>query len=162
MRVFAALLTTLLASSSLAQAEDVLFNGTVLPSCSILGHTNGSLAVDLANDGKVLTSEVAPGAPATVTVLSVGSNFINVAAPTRTAQPLAYVPGSETREVSYSGAGLLSSIDQDWTAVGTSHAASAVVATAITLDNRINNVLGFPAGPYQTTTVVTCSSTAAF
>lgn len=145
-----------------AIAEDVLFNGTVVSSCSILGHTNGSLGVDLTSDGKVLTAELPYGLPATVTLLSVGTNYINVSAPTRTAQPAGYTSSGETIQLSYLGAGLLSAVTQDWTAVGTSKQVTALIATALTLNNRINNPGGFPAGNYQTRTVVTCTPTAQF
>lgn len=144
-------------------AEDVFFNGTVLSSCAILGHTDGTLGVDLGSNGEVLTSEPPYGASATVTLLSVGTNYVNVAAPTRTDEPAAYVPTGETIEVSYLGVGALSAINQGWTASGTSAQATALIATALTLNNRItNSANGFPAGDYQTQTVVTCTPSAQF
>jgi hypothetical protein len=163
MRVLVLSIAAILAASSAASAEDVLFNGTVISSCSILGHTDGTLAVDMTSDGKILTSELPYGLPATLTMLSVGSNFINVAAPTRTAEPVAYVATGESIEVAYQGVGLLSSVTQAFTASGTSQAATALLATVVTIDNRITNTAnGFPAGTYQTKTVVTCTPTAQF
>ncbi len=163
MRVLVLGLAGLLAATCCASAEDVLFNGLVLSSCSILGHTNGTLGVDLGSDGKVLTSELPYGLPATVTLLSVGTNYVNVAAPTRTDEPIDYEPSGEAIEVSYLGVGLLSAVSETWTASGTSHQATALLATALTVNNRITNTAnGFPAGTYQTRTVVACTPTAQF
>lgn len=163
MRAIGLTLFTILASVGPATAVDVLFNGTVLSSCSILGHTNGSLGVDLGTDGQVLTSDLPYGAPGTVTLLSVGTNYVNVAAPTRTNQPAEYVPTGESLEVSYLGVGALSAVNQGWTTSSTSAPATALIATALTINNRItNSANGFPAGTYQTQTVVTCTPTAQF
>lgn len=163
MRILVLSVVAMLAASSLASAEDVLFNGTILSSCSILGHTDGTLGIDMTSDGKILTSDLPYGLPATLTLLSVGTNYINVAAPTRTAQAGTYVATGESIEVSYTGAGLLSGVTQAYTSAGTSKPATALLATVLTLDNRItNNANGFPAGTYQTRTVVTCTPTAQF
>lgn len=143
-------------------AEDVFFDGEVLTSCSIEGHSDGTLAIDLTSGGTILSS-TSPGTSASVTIRATGSNFINVAAPTRTAQAAGYVATSETLQVAYQGNGTLGSVTQPWTSVGTSQAATTLLADTLTLDNRITNTAnGFPLGIYQTRTVVTCTPTAEF
>jgi hypothetical protein len=146
-----------------AIAEDVFFDGDVLTGCSIEGHTNGALTLDLTSGGTILTSATAPGSAATVTIRATGNNFINVSAPTRTAQAPGYNAGSEVLQVSYQGAGALSGVSQTFTNVGTSKPATSLLAATLSVHNRITNTAnGFPLGTYQTKTTVTCTSTAQF
>jgi hypothetical protein len=145
-----------------ATAEDVFFDGDVLTSCSIEGHTNGALAIDITSGGTILTSTTPPGSAGTVTIRATGSNFINVSAPTRTAQAAGYNAASEVLEVSYQGVGTLSSVSQTFTNVGTSKPATTLLAAILNVNNRITNTNGFPLGTYQTKTTVTCTPTAQF
>jgi len=149
--------------TSSAMAEDVFFDGDVLTSCSIEGHTNGALGIDITSGGTILTSSTPYGSAATVTIRATGSNFINVSAPTRTAQAAGYNAASEVLQVSYQGVGTLSSVTQAFTNVGTSKPATTLLAATLNVNNRVTNTAnGFPLGTYQTKTTVTCTPTAQF
>jgi len=145
----------LLVSTCVALAANVNFSGTVLAACSILAATGGTLA--LASDGSTLASDNLGGLPGTVTILSVGDSTIEVAAPTRTGQPGGYNSAGESIEVSYFGVGGLAIVNQAYTGAPTSFDVSTIPASVITVNNRISNPNGFPAGPYSTQTVVTCA-----
>lgn len=146
-----------------ACAEDVFFDGDVQTSCSIEGHTNGALGIDLTSGGTVLTSSTPYGSAGTVTIRATGSNFINVSAPTRTAQAAGYNAASEVLQVSYQGVGTLSGVTQAFTNIGTSKPATTLLAATLNVNNRITNTAnGFPLGTYQTKTTVTCTPTAQF
>lgn len=166
MRVLAlsvVLATALSPIASPVLAEDVFFDGDVLTSCSIEGHTNGALGIDLTSGGTILTSSTPYGTAGTVTIRATGSNFINVSAPTRTAQAAGYNAASEVLEVAYQGVGTLGSVTQAFTNVGTSASATTLLAAILNVNNRITNTAnGFPLGTYQTKTVVTCTPTAQF
>lgn len=162
MRVLVLSAVVLAATVLPALAEDVFFDGDVLTSCSIEGHSNGALAIDLTSGGTILSS-TSPGTAASVTIRATGTNYINVSAPTRTAQAPGYNAASEVLQVSYQGAGTLGSVSQTWTNVGTSKSATSLLAAQLTVNNRITNTVnGFPLGPYQTKTVVTCTPTAQY
>jgi len=146
-----------------AMAEDVFFSGDVDAGCTVLGHLDGSLGMDLTSSGSILTSELPYGAPATVTILSTGTNYVNVSAPTLTAQGAGYSTTGQALEVKYLGAGTLNTVSQAWTDVGTSKAGTSLLGAVVTVDNRITNTTsGFPTGTYTTKTVVTCTPTAQF
>jgi len=146
-----------------ALAEDVFFDGDVLTSCSIEGHTNGALGIDITSGGTILTSSTPYGSAGTVTIRATGSNFINVSAPTRTAQAPGYNAASEVLQVSYQGVGSLNTVSQTFTNVGTSKPATTLLAAILNVNNRITNTAnGFPLGTYQTKTTVTCTPTAQF
>lgn len=141
---------------SAAVALDVDFDGTVATVCSLSLNTNGTLA--LSDDGTELGSEEGGGSAASVLVLSIGSNSIDVDAPIRvSADPAGYNSASEVLEVKYSGAGGLSAVSQDYTSADTDFAVSNIAVSLLTLHNRITNPNGFAAGNYTTRTVVTCS-----
>lgn len=151
-------LTTVCVLAAIAPAAaqtNVDFSGTVSATCSLASATNGTLALNTTGD--VLGSQVGTGTPGTVTVLSIGTNNLNVAAPTRIAQPVAYVATGEVLEVAYTGAAGLSAINQAYTASPTSVAIGTIAAALLTVNNRITNANGFPAGAYTTRTVVTCT-----
>jgi hypothetical protein len=156
-------LTAALSVASSTLAEEVFFDGDVLTSCSIEGHTDGDLGIDLTSGGTILTSEAPYGAAGTVTIRATGSNFVNVSAPTRTAQGAGYIGTGEVLQVKYLGVGTLNTVSQGWTNAGTSKPATSLLAAVVSIDNRITNTAtGFPMGTYQTKTVVTCTPTAEF
>jgi hypothetical protein len=126
-----------------------------MAACTILASTNGTLA--LATDGSSIASDNLGGIPGTVTILSVGDSTIDVAAPTRTGQGAGYNASGESVEVSYLGTGGLSIVNQTYTNQPTSFDVSTIPASIITVNNRITNPNGFPAGGYSTQTVVTCA-----
>lgn len=142
-------------STCVALAANVNFSGTVLAACTILATTGGTLA--LSTDGGTLASDNLGGLPGTVTILSVGDSTIEVAAPTRTAQPGGYNSAGEALEVSYFGVGGLAIVNQAYTAAPTTFDVSTIPASVITVNNRISNPNGFAAGNYGLQTVVTCA-----
>jgi len=139
-----------------AAALDVEFNGVVATTCTLALGTPGTLA--LSASGTILGSEEGVAVPATVTILSIGANTIDVAAPIRiSADPPGYQAGTEVLEVSYAGAGGLSLISQAYTSLATDFPASNIPLSVLTVNNRITNSAGFAAGTYTTRTVITCS-----
>ncbi|HHY51461.1 MAG TPA: hypothetical protein GYA10_17140 [Alphaproteobacteria bacterium] len=147
-------LASLMASTSLALAANVNFSGTVLAACTILASTGGTLA--LSTNGDTLASDNLGGLPGTVTILSIGNSTVEVAAPTRTNQPGDYNAAGETIEVAYFGTGGLALVNQAYTNQATSFGIATIPASILTVNNRITNPNGFPAGNYATQTVVTC------
>jgi len=155
MRLLGFVTCLLLAGTLPALADNVDFTGTVTAGCALSATTNGTLALNPAGD--TLASNVGTGTPGSVTILSIGSNTLTVGAPTRTAQPAAYVATGEALEVSYTGASGLSAINQGFTASQTTQPLGTIAASILTIHNRITNSNGFPAGTYSTRTVVTCA-----
>src|SRR5690349_13499459 len=80
---------------------DVTFTGLVVDTCTIAVATPGVMM--LSSDGTILGSDQVLGVPATVTVLSIGSNNIALSAPTLETHPAGYAPGGETVEMNYTG-----------------------------------------------------------
>lgn len=144
-----------LAGATSVLATDVTFNGTLAASCTLALGTNGTLG--LSADGQDLSSAEGGGTKATVTILSIGSNSVNVAAPTLDSAPSAYDPGGQSLEMAYSGAGLLSSVTSGWSQSASSFAVGTIALSILDIDNRIHNPNGFAAGSYAMRTVVTCS-----
>lgn len=154
MRVLGLSIFVLLAASSSASAETVSFNGTVSAVCSLSASTNGTLAI--STDGGKLSSQEASGTSGSITILSIGSNTIDVDAPTRTAAPAGYSATGESVEVAYQGLGGLSLISQPFTILATSFPVGSIAASVLVVDNRIVNPNGFAPGDYSTQTVITC------
>src|ERR1700742_3647231 len=84
-----------------AQATNVTFSGTLGLSCALSLTTPGTLA--LSADGKTLGSEQTGGVPAVLSIVSVASNPVSVAAPTLTSSPGGYDPTGQQLEVAYTG-----------------------------------------------------------
>jgi hypothetical protein len=124
--------------------------------CTVLLSTGGLLG--LSGDGARLGSEENGGGSAVISILSVGTNTLTIAAPTLTQSPGGFNPVNLAFEVAYRGTDVLAGIDQPYTTAQTSvplpNMANAVL---LTLDNRVTTTAGFAAGNYQTRTVVTCS-----
>ena len=76
---------------------DVTFTGLVVDTCTIAVPTPGIMV--LSSDGTILSSDQGLGVPATVTVISIGSNHIDLAPPTLETHPAGYTPGNETVEI---------------------------------------------------------------
>jgi hypothetical protein len=144
----------LMLSTCVALAANVNFSGTVMAACSILATTSGTLA--LSTNGDTLASDNLGGLPGTVTILSIGNSTIEVAAPTRTGQGTGYNATGEALEVAYFGLGGLAIVNQAYTTSTTSFGTGTIAASVLTVNNRISNANGFPAGGYSTQTVVTC------
>ena len=145
----------LMLGGGVAVAANVNFSGTVLAACSILAATGGTLALSV--DGATLASDNPGGVPGTVTILSIGNSTIDVAAPMRTGEAAGYNAAGEAIEVAYLGTGGLGIVSQAYTSSPTSFPISTIPASVLTVNNRIVNPNGFPAGNYSTQTVVTCA-----
>lgn len=158
MRVGLAVLCVLgLGGAAVADTANVDFSGTVLSVCSLLLSTNGTLGLS-ADGGAVSSDGALGGLPGTVTILSIGSgNSVEIAAPTRTGQPVDYDDTNETVQVHYQGVSGLSWVDVAWTDQTTTFNPGSIAASVLTIHNRIVNPDGFTAGNYGTRTVVTCA-----
>jgi len=142
------------AISSPALAANVTFTGTLSGVCTLAVPTNGTLG--LSPNGDVLGSATG-GTPATVTIVSVGSNTVTVNPPTWNSQPAGYVASGEVLEVAYSGLGGLSLINQAYTNLTTNFGILALPLSSLIVNARVTNSHGFAAGTYQMQVVVTCS-----
>jgi hypothetical protein len=156
MRLLALTILGGLAAISPAFAQtNVDFTGTVTATCSLTIPTNGTLGLNTTGD--VLGSQVGTGTPGTVTILSIGSNNLDIDAPTLFASPVAYVSTGQVLEVAYSGAAGLSAVNQAYTSSDTSVPLGTIAAALLTVNNRVTNAGGFAAGAYTTRTVITCT-----
>lgn len=135
-------------------AAQISFSGTVMALCTLATGTDGTLG--LSTDGGRLGSQEGLGLPGTVTIVSIGSNNIQVAAPTRTQSPVGYNSSGEQLQVAYTGAGGLTLVNQAYTASTTQFSVGTIALSVLTIQNRILNANGFAPGAYQTQTVVTC------
>lgn len=156
MRLLPLAVTCLLVGIAPAAAQtNVDFSGTVNATCSLAAATNGTLALNGAAD--VLSSAIVGGTAGTITILSIGTdNTIEVAAPTLIAQGAGYSAGTDTLEVAYTGAGGLTLVDQPFTTSTTTFDVDTIVASVLTVNNRVTNTAGFTPGTYTTRTVVSC------
>ena len=154
MRVLGLAVLIVMSTGPAARAETVNFNGTVDAVCALSAATDGTLAISTGGDQ--ISSTESGGTSGSITILSIGSNTIDVAAPTRTSEPVDYDPTGESVEVAYQGLGGLSLITQAFTNQATNFAVGVIAASVLTVDNRITNPNGFAAGNYGTQTVITC------
>jgi hypothetical protein len=139
-----------------AQADATLgFAGSILDSCALALSNNGTLAA--SPDGTTMGSEEGSAQPARLTILSTGSHTISVGAPTLTTSPSGYDPTGQQLQVAYKGATLLSSVNQAYTTSAGSFPVATVALSSLTVNNRVVNGKGLPAGAYATQTVVTCN-----
>ncbi len=159
MRTLGLLTIGLCLATSPAAADNVIFNGTVANTCdlSVMLPLTGTLA--LSSDHTILGSDQTGGVPVSLTIGSIGSNTINVAAPTLTASPIGYSSSGQSLEIGYVGAGLLSAVNKPMGTGGGSFSAGllGLTGTTILVNARVVNPNGFKLGDYQITSVVTCS-----
>ncbi len=134
-------------------ATNVTFSGTLGLSCTLTLTTPGTLK--LSADGTTLGSEQSGGVPAVLSIISVGTNTVTVAAPTLTSSPGGYDPTGQQLEVSYSGLSGLSGVNQSFTPDSSNFPVSVVAALQV--HNHVINTHGFATGTYTTQTVVTCA-----
>jgi hypothetical protein len=142
-----------------APSANVDFSGTVAATCSITASTNGTMKLN-PSTGTTLGSEEAGGTRGSVTVLSIGASTLTIGAPTLTSTPpVGYVTGTQTIEVSYSGAPSsgLSGVSHAYTSSQTTQPLGTIGASDLYINNRIVNPSGFPPDTYTTRTVVTCA-----
>jgi hypothetical protein len=126
--------------------------------CALALGTPGTLALS-ADGTRLASSEGGVAATFTVLNLALDNATVTVSAPQIVQSPTGFNLGAASAEVAYSGAGLLGSVRQAYTASQTSFDVPGLlsVAALMRIDNRIVSAAGFAAGSYQTRTVVTCS-----
>ena len=130
---------------------DVTFTGLVVDTCTIAISTPGVMM--LSGDGTILGSDQALGVPATVTVLSIGSNNIALSAPTLETYPAGYTPGGETVEMNYTG---LAS-HPVFTTLGLNFDIGLLSLSELFVNLKVTDASGFTQGTYTAKTVLTCS-----
>ncbi len=159
MRALCAAIAGLALFTASAQADNIVFNGTVADTCdlSLMVPPTGTLA--LSSDHTILGSDQLGGLPVTVTIASVGTNTITVGAPTLTQSPPGYITTGQSIELGYVGAGLLSAINKPMGTGGGNFSAGilGLTGSTIVVNARVVNSNGFKLGDYQITSVVTCS-----
>lgn len=130
---------------------DVTFTGIVVDTCTIAIATPGVMV--LSNDGTILGSAQGLGVPATVTVLSIGTNTISLSAPTLLTHPGSYTPGDETIEMNYTG---LAS-HPVFSSLGLNFAVGLLPVSNLFVNLKVTDPGGFTQGTYTAKTVLTCS-----
>jgi hypothetical protein len=130
---------------------DVTFTGLVVDTCTIAIPTPGIMV--LSSDGTILGSDQGLGVPATVTVISIGSNHIELAPPTLETHPAGYTPGNETVEINTTG---LAS-NPIFTSLGIDFDIGLVSLTSLFVNMKVTDPDGFASGTYTAKTVLTCS-----
>lgn len=142
-----------LATSPVA-ADALTFSADLAGVCALSLPLSGTMK--LSADGTILGSGEG-GLPATVVILSVGTNTIDVGAPTLTDSPVGYSQSGQSVEVAYTGLTGLSAVDHStYTSSASSFTTGTIPASILQVQNRIVNENGFEAGHYGTQTVVTC------
>lgn len=141
-----------LLSPQAALAVDVTFTGIVADTCSLALATPGVLS--LSGAGTVLaTNQGGLAVPATVTIVSIGTNTVSLSAPQLLTYPAGYTPGSETLEIAYTG---LASHPL-FSTTGLDFVLGLLPLSNLLVDLKITNPAGFKQGIYTAKTVLTCS-----
>lgn len=152
MRVKSVVLAAVVASLVFpASALDVVFTGLVVDTCSLAIATPGIMT--LGSSGTVLGSDQPLGVPATVNIVSLGSNRISLAAPTLESHPAAYTSGAGVLSMNYTGLAnhpLFSTLGLDFV-IG------LLPLTSLLVNVKITDAGGFAQGTYIAKTVLTCS-----
>jgi hypothetical protein len=130
---------------------DVTFTGLVVDTCTIAIATPGIMM--LSGDGTILGSDQGLGVPATVTVLSIGTNNIALSAPVLETHPVGYTPGGETIAMNTSG---LAS-NPVFTSLGIDFDIGLLSLTSLFVNMKVTDPAGFTQGTYTAKTVLTCS-----
>ena len=130
---------------------DVTFTGLVVDTCTIAVATPGIMM--LSSDGTILGSDQALGVPATVTVISIGSNHIALSPPVLETYPAGYVPGGETLEINTTG---LAS-NPVFTSLGIDFDVGLLSLSSLFVNMKVTDPAGFMQGTYTAKTVLTCS-----
>lgn len=146
----AALLFACLDQPALASTQNVIFNGTITPTCTLVIATNGTMTV--SPDLQSLSSHNSGGSAGTVTLTTTGGVSLSVDPVTTTTVPSADVT-STTWTPTYSAAGTHSIVETgSATSIGTPGADLVSVNLAGTkgASNR------FASGNYQATVTLRC------
>lgn len=134
-----------------AAALDVTFTGLVVDTCTIAVATPGVMM--LSGDGTILGSDQTLGVPATVTVVSIGSNNIALSAPTLLTYPAGYTPGGGTVAMNYTG---LAS-HPAFSSLGLNFDIGMLSLSSLFVNLKVTDASGFAQGTYTAKTVLTCS-----
>ena len=149
--VFAIVGVTVVCLPTGAAPLDVPLTGLVADTCTIAVATPGVMM--LSGDGTILGSDQTLGVPATVTVISIGTNNIALSAPTLETYPAGYTPGGETVEMNYTG---LAS-HPAFSSVGLDFDIGLLSLSNLFVNVKVTDPSGFAQGTYTAKTVLTCS-----
>lgn len=146
-----ALLISIAASTSIASAATIEWTGAIVNSCVVTIGNHGTLGV--AIDAKSMSSDNSTGGiPASVVVMSTGSNLLTIGVPALTLKAITYT-GTPVMSTKYSSnKGHLATWQQ------TAHEVSIGSGDAIfDVHAQMSDTDVFPMGAYKMTSEVTCS-----
>jgi hypothetical protein len=146
----AALLVTCVDQAALATTQNVIFNGTITATCTLVIATNGTMTV--SPDLQSLSSHNSGGSPGTVTLTTTGGVSLSVDPVTTTTVPAADTT-STTWTPTYSAAGT-HSIAETGSATGLSGPGADLVTVNLAGTKGGSN--RFASGNYQATVTLRC------
>ncbi|WOI52783.1 hypothetical protein [Parvularcula sp. LCG005] len=143
-----------LSGVAFAQSDDVIFNGTIADSCTVVAGSAGTIAA--STDSTVLSSTEAGGSAGDAAVTANSAAYqVTVSAPTAFDSAPAGSDTNTTFAASYAASGAT-------TASGVNAGVQTAInagETTITVDASATKSVGtYAAGSYQLTTTVTCST----
>ena len=144
----------LLVGSALAQDTDVIFNGSIGSTCTIVADSAGTLAVNGTNT--VLASTEAGGAAAGATATTTDSSFlVEVLTPVGFTTAPAGSDANTTFATSYDASGATTASG----VVGTTQTSLGLGVTTLSVNSSATKSSGiYEAGTYQLTTTIRCST----
>jgi hypothetical protein len=146
----AALLVTCIDQTALATTQNVIFNGTITATCTLVVATNGTMTV--SPDLQSLSSHNSGGSAGTVTLTTTGGVSLSVDPVTTTSAPAADVTAT-TWTPTYSASGAHTVAETGSASSLTAPGASLV---SVNLAGTKGGSNRFAAGSYQATVTVRC------
>ncbi|MFD1986087.1 hypothetical protein ACFSOZ_26940 [Mesorhizobium newzealandense] len=146
----AALLVTCVDQTALATTQNVIFNGTITATCTLLIATNGTMTV--SPDLQSLSSHNSGGLAGTVTLTTTGGVSLSVDPVTTTTAPAADVTAT-TWTPTYSASGAHTVAE---TGSATSLTAPGASLVSVNLAGTKGGSNRFASGNYQATVTVRC------
>ncbi|MER8573571.1 hypothetical protein NKH19_00475 [Mesorhizobium sp. M1338] len=146
----AVLLVACFDQTALATTQNVIFNGTITPTCTLVIATNGTMTV--SPDLQSLSSHNSGGSAGTVTLTTTGGVSLSVDPVTTTTVPSADVT-STTWTPTYSAAGTHSIVE---TGSATSIGTSGADLVSVNLAGTKGGSNRFASGNYQATVTLRC------
>ncbi|MFB9982859.1 hypothetical protein ACFSQQ_26390 [Mesorhizobium kowhaii] len=146
----AALLVTCIDQTALATTQNVIFNGTITATCTLVVVTNGTMTV--SPDLQSLSSHNSGGSAGTVTLTTTGGVSLSVDPVTTTSAPAADVTAT-TWTPTYSASGAHTVAETGSASSLTAPGASLV---SVNLAGTKGGSNRFAAGSYQATVTVRC------
>lgn len=148
-----AVFTALVPAAANAQTADVLFDGTVGDSCTVVADTNGTLGLN--GDSTVLASTEAGGAAGAATITTNATSFsVSIDAITAFTTGPADADTNTTFATTYDASGATTASGVDG---GTSTSLGNGVTTLAVNASATKSVGTFSAGTYQLTATVRCT-----